>query len=265
MRLLRHDLHSLSGAYALDALEGGVEHDRFTRHVSRCQSCAGEVRGFREVATALAFAAATEPPPELRDRVLAAAARTRRSARGQDPRAAAADAGLGALGAVAIRGHRDRLDRRRGAFRLRAVPHPAGTQPGPGREPGDLAASVLAASNAAQPLHHQGRRGHGSAGRGQASASRDHRRAARAAARQGVPALADRQDEDRVRGPAAASQFRADRAGAGVRGGQGRHARPDRRGLPRDRLSPPPSPSWPCRSPYRTWHQVRSGSASRSC
>ena len=77
MRLLRHDLHSLSGAYALDALEGGVEHDRFTRHVSRCQSCASEVRGFREVATALAFAAATEPPPELRDRVLAAAARTR--------------------------------------------------------------------------------------------------------------------------------------------------------------------------------------------
>ncbi len=77
MRLLRHDLHSLSGAYALDALEEGTEHDRFARHMSRCQSCASEVRGFREVATALAFAAATEPPPELRGRVLAAAARTR--------------------------------------------------------------------------------------------------------------------------------------------------------------------------------------------
>jgi Anti-sigma-K factor rskA len=77
MRLLRHDLHSLSGAYALDALEGGAEHDRFTRHMSRCQSCASEVRGFREVGTALAFAAATEPPPELRDRVLAAVAHTR--------------------------------------------------------------------------------------------------------------------------------------------------------------------------------------------
>jgi anti-sigma-K factor RskA len=77
MRLLRHDLHSLSGAYALDALEVGAEHDRFTRHMSRCQSCAGEVRGFREVATGLAFAAATEPPPELRDRVLTAVARTR--------------------------------------------------------------------------------------------------------------------------------------------------------------------------------------------
>src|SRR5512142_608659 len=80
MRLLRHDLHSLSGAYALDALEPGAERDRFTRHLNRCQSCAGEVRGFREVATAMAFAAAdpsTEPPPGMRDRVLAAAARTR--------------------------------------------------------------------------------------------------------------------------------------------------------------------------------------------
>jgi len=77
MRFLRHDLHSLSGAYALDALEGGAERDRFTRHMNRCQSCASEVSGFREVATALAFAATAEAPPELRDRVLAAATRTR--------------------------------------------------------------------------------------------------------------------------------------------------------------------------------------------
>jgi anti-sigma-K factor RskA len=77
MRFLRHDMHSLSGAYALDALEGGAERDRFTRHMNRCQSCASEVRGFREVATALAFAATAEAPPELRDRVLATAARTR--------------------------------------------------------------------------------------------------------------------------------------------------------------------------------------------
>jgi len=77
MRFLRHDLHSLSGAYALDAIEAGPERDRFIRHLSRCQSCASEVRGFREVGTALAFAAAAEPPAELRMRVLAAAARTR--------------------------------------------------------------------------------------------------------------------------------------------------------------------------------------------
>jgi len=77
VRFLRHDLHSLAGPYALDALEAGSERDRFTRHLSRCQSCAAEVEGFREVATAMAFAAAAEPPAELRGRVLAAAARTR--------------------------------------------------------------------------------------------------------------------------------------------------------------------------------------------
>ena len=75
--LLRDDLHTLTGVYALDAIEGSAERDRFTRHLNRCQSCSSEVRGLREVATALAFAAATEPPPELRTQVLAAAARTR--------------------------------------------------------------------------------------------------------------------------------------------------------------------------------------------
>jgi anti-sigma-K factor RskA len=77
MRLLRRDLHSLSGVYALDAIEAGPERDRFTRHLSRCPSCASEVRGFGEVTTALAFAAAAEAPAGLRDRVLAAAAATR--------------------------------------------------------------------------------------------------------------------------------------------------------------------------------------------
>jgi hypothetical protein len=78
MRLrLRHDLHSLSGAYALDALDSDAERDRFARHLSRCPSCANEVRGLREVATALAFAATAEAPAEMRGRVLAAVARTR--------------------------------------------------------------------------------------------------------------------------------------------------------------------------------------------
>jgi len=77
MRLLRQDLHTLTGADALDALEEGSELTRFSRHLSRCQSCGSEVRGFREVATAMAFAATTEPPAEMRDQVLAAAARTR--------------------------------------------------------------------------------------------------------------------------------------------------------------------------------------------
>jgi Anti-sigma-K factor rskA len=77
MRLLRQDWHALAGVYALDVLEPGAERDRFDHHLNRCQSCASEVRGFREVATALAFAAAAEPPPGLRQQVMAAVGRTR--------------------------------------------------------------------------------------------------------------------------------------------------------------------------------------------
>ncbi|HEV2374682.1 MAG TPA: anti-sigma factor [Streptosporangiaceae bacterium] len=77
MRLHRQDSHALAGVYALDALEPGPELERFNRHLGRCQSCLGEVRGFHEVTTALAFAAAIEPPPELRERVMAAVTRTR--------------------------------------------------------------------------------------------------------------------------------------------------------------------------------------------
>jgi hypothetical protein len=77
LRFPRHDLHALSGAYALDALDTPAERDRFARHLSRCPSCAAEVRGFREVATDLAFAVTAEAPPELRDQVLTAATLTR--------------------------------------------------------------------------------------------------------------------------------------------------------------------------------------------
>jgi anti-sigma factor RsiW len=76
MRFFRQDLHTLTGAYALDALDGS-ELTRFSRHLNGCQSCASEVRGFREVATAMAFASTTEAPAEMRDRVLSAVARTR--------------------------------------------------------------------------------------------------------------------------------------------------------------------------------------------
>jgi anti-sigma-K factor RskA len=79
MRLPGRDLHALTGAYALDAIDAGAEYKeykRFTRHLDRCRSCVEEVRGFREVATTLAFATAAEPPPGLRARVMAAVART---------------------------------------------------------------------------------------------------------------------------------------------------------------------------------------------
>ncbi|HEY2552509.1 MAG TPA: anti-sigma factor [Streptosporangiaceae bacterium] len=76
MRLLRHELHILTGAYALDAVDGR-ERDRFERHLHRCQPCGQEVLGLRETATRLAVAVARVPPPRLRERVLTAAAATR--------------------------------------------------------------------------------------------------------------------------------------------------------------------------------------------
>ncbi len=76
MKLLRHDLHTLTGAYALDAIEGS-ERDRFERHLHRCQPCDNEVRGLLETAGRLAVAVARVPPPQLKERVMGAAARTR--------------------------------------------------------------------------------------------------------------------------------------------------------------------------------------------
>jgi anti-sigma-K factor RskA len=71
-----HELHLLTGSYALDALP---EDDRaeFEQHLARCPSCTEEVRGLRETAARLAMAPALIPPPEMRERVLAAAPRTR--------------------------------------------------------------------------------------------------------------------------------------------------------------------------------------------
>jgi anti-sigma-K factor RskA len=72
----RHELHLLTGSYALDALTDGEQAD-FEQHLARCPSCAEEVTGLRETAARLALATAVAPPPELRSRVLTAALRTR--------------------------------------------------------------------------------------------------------------------------------------------------------------------------------------------
>ncbi len=76
MSVQRHELHLLTGSYALDALP---EDDRaeFERHLARCPSCTEEVRGLRETAARLAMATAIVPPPGMREPVLAAALRTR--------------------------------------------------------------------------------------------------------------------------------------------------------------------------------------------
>jgi anti-sigma-K factor RskA len=78
VRILRHELHILTGAYALDAVDG-PERDRFEHHLSRCRPCDLEVRGLAQTATGLAMAAAMAPPPQLRERVLATIAVTRQA------------------------------------------------------------------------------------------------------------------------------------------------------------------------------------------
>jgi anti-sigma-K factor RskA len=62
--------------YALDALDDD-ERDRCELHLRGCSACEAEVRGFAATATALAMAAAVEPPPGLKERVMTATTITR--------------------------------------------------------------------------------------------------------------------------------------------------------------------------------------------
>ena len=76
VKVIRDDLHVLSGSYVLDALSES-ERDSFERHLQHCPLCQDEVRGLRETAARLGLAKTLDPPPQLRPRVLAAAYRTR--------------------------------------------------------------------------------------------------------------------------------------------------------------------------------------------
>jgi anti-sigma-K factor RskA len=76
VRILRHDLHTLTGAYALNAVDG-AERDRFEHHLGRCRPCGNEVRGLAETATTLAMAVAMPPPAQLKQRVMNAVSVTR--------------------------------------------------------------------------------------------------------------------------------------------------------------------------------------------
>lgn len=64
------DVHALSGAYALDALEP-AEVAAFEEHLESCSTCRDEVRSLREAAGALALDVAETPPASLRSSVLA--------------------------------------------------------------------------------------------------------------------------------------------------------------------------------------------------
>ncbi|MFJ7592377.1 anti-sigma factor domain-containing protein [Streptomyces sp. NPDC097617] len=63
------DLHTLTGAYVLDALEP-AERDAVERHLADCMSCAQEVRELSETVTRLGLAVAAPPSPALRDEVM---------------------------------------------------------------------------------------------------------------------------------------------------------------------------------------------------
>lgn len=86
------DMHTMAGAYALDALS---EHERvrFERHLGECASCGQEVRELQATAARLGEAAAEQPPPELKQRVLDEIATTRqerpKARHGEPPRARA--------------------------------------------------------------------------------------------------------------------------------------------------------------------------------
>jgi anti-sigma-K factor RskA len=69
------DIHSLSGAYALDAVDD-LERVAFERHLRECDTCLLEVRELQETVTRLADTAVVEAPAALRTSVLEAVART---------------------------------------------------------------------------------------------------------------------------------------------------------------------------------------------
>lgn len=64
-----NEVHALSGAYAVDALDD-IERARFEEHLRRCPDCRTEVATLREAASALAVDP-VEPPAGLRASVLA--------------------------------------------------------------------------------------------------------------------------------------------------------------------------------------------------
>ncbi len=69
------DIHTLAGAYALDAVSD-IERAAFDRHLAACPSCAQELAEFRATLARLADLTPAAPPARMKTAVLAAAART---------------------------------------------------------------------------------------------------------------------------------------------------------------------------------------------
>ncbi len=63
------ELHHLSGAYAVDALDE-TERAQFEQHLAGCAACRAEVSELAEAAQTLGALSETTPPPRLRESVL---------------------------------------------------------------------------------------------------------------------------------------------------------------------------------------------------
>jgi len=73
------DLHTLTGAYVLNALSD-TERAAFEEHLAQCDACAREVRELRETAARLGSAVAAQTPAELKPQILERIRRTRQLA-----------------------------------------------------------------------------------------------------------------------------------------------------------------------------------------
>ncbi|WP_343899698.1 zf-HC2 domain-containing protein, partial [Nocardioides aquaticus] len=70
------DVHALSGAYAIDALDD-AERAQFEQHLALCGECRAEVAGLQEAGAELAATTMATPSAALRARVLADVAQVR--------------------------------------------------------------------------------------------------------------------------------------------------------------------------------------------
>ncbi len=76
---MTHDLHMLTGAYALDALDD-AERREFEHHLLSCEACAAEVEGLRATGAMLGVAATTGVPASLHSAVMTQVRTTRQLA-----------------------------------------------------------------------------------------------------------------------------------------------------------------------------------------
>jgi anti-sigma-K factor RskA len=102
------DVHDLTAAYALDALDSD-ERESYETHLAQCAQCQRELASLGETASALAFGIASPPPPaHLRERILKTAAAERENVvplpmrRQWLTRTAAVVAGVAACAAIGL-------------------------------------------------------------------------------------------------------------------------------------------------------------------